>query len=171
MRRIIKAWKNEKGLTLVELLAVVVILGIISAIAVPSIGGIIENSKRDAHLANAQQMISSAKLVAVSELTTREGSTSAPANYYVTLDYLIDQGYLDQVEDPFSGNLYASIIATESNTIFTNPPTGDSGNSYVLITKTGNEFTYSVTLDSSDDEYDISDKFENQLTREIAFRP
>ncbi len=34
-----KRLKNEKGLTLVELLAVIVILGIIAAIAVPSIGG------------------------------------------------------------------------------------------------------------------------------------
>ena len=37
--------KNQKGLTLVELLAVIVILGVIAAIAVPSIGGIIANSK------------------------------------------------------------------------------------------------------------------------------
>ena len=41
MKRKMKALlKNEKGLTLIELLAVIVILGIIAAIAVPSIGGI-----------------------------------------------------------------------------------------------------------------------------------
>ena len=40
-----KRLKNEKGLTLVELLAVIVILGVIAAIAVPSIGNIIENSR------------------------------------------------------------------------------------------------------------------------------
>ncbi len=39
MRKKIQALlKNQKGLTLVELLAVIVILGIIAAIAVPSIG-------------------------------------------------------------------------------------------------------------------------------------
>ena len=48
-----KRLKNEKGLTLVELLAVVVILGIIAAIAVPSIGNIIENSKYNAVKADA----------------------------------------------------------------------------------------------------------------------
>lgn len=37
--------KNQKGLTLVELLAVIVILGVIAAIAVPAIGGIISSSK------------------------------------------------------------------------------------------------------------------------------
>ena len=36
---------NQKGLTLIELLAVIVILGIIAAIAIPSIGNIIQNSK------------------------------------------------------------------------------------------------------------------------------
>jgi len=43
-----RIFKNEKGLTLIELLAVIVLLGIIAAIAVPSIGGVIENSKKNA---------------------------------------------------------------------------------------------------------------------------
>lgn len=60
--RIKHSIKNEKGLTLVELLAVVVILGIISAIAVPSVGKLIENTQRDAAVANAIQVINSAKL-------------------------------------------------------------------------------------------------------------
>lgn len=38
MEKIKKLLKNQKGFTLVELLAVIVILGIIAAIAIPSIG-------------------------------------------------------------------------------------------------------------------------------------
>ncbi|MDF2606480.1 MAG: prepilin-type cleavage/methylation protein [Bacillales bacterium] len=57
-----KRLKNQRGLTLVELLAVVVILGIISAIAVPSIGKIIEETRVKAVKADAIQIINAAKL-------------------------------------------------------------------------------------------------------------
>lgn len=62
MRRFLKDLRNEKGLTLVELLAVIVILAIVGAIAFVAIGNVIENSKKDAHVANALQVISAAKL-------------------------------------------------------------------------------------------------------------
>lgn len=57
-----KRLNNQRGLTLVELLAVIVILGIISAIAVPSIGNIIEKSKDNAAVSDALQIINAAKL-------------------------------------------------------------------------------------------------------------
>ncbi|MEK4910498.1 prepilin-type N-terminal cleavage/methylation domain-containing protein [Niallia sp. FSL M8-0099] len=62
MRQLIKQRiKNEKGLTLIELLAVIVILGIIAAIAIPSISGIIQNSKEDAVRADAITILNAAK--------------------------------------------------------------------------------------------------------------
>ena len=57
-----KKIKNEKGLTLVELLAVIVILGIIAAIAVPSIGNIIQNTREKAVLADATNAMEAANL-------------------------------------------------------------------------------------------------------------
>lgn len=62
-----KHLKNEKGLTLVELLAVIVILGIIGAIAVPSIGGIIQKANEDGVKAEAIQVINAAKLYVAAE--------------------------------------------------------------------------------------------------------
>lgn len=57
-----KRIKNEKGLSLVELLAVIVILAIVAAIAIPAIGNIIEKQRDKAVLADAQTIISGAKL-------------------------------------------------------------------------------------------------------------
>lgn len=62
MRKHLKYLRQQKGLTLVELLAVLVILGIVAAIAVPMIGNIISDSKDKAILADAQQILSGAKL-------------------------------------------------------------------------------------------------------------
>ncbi|MEH7389995.1 prepilin-type N-terminal cleavage/methylation domain-containing protein [Bacillus sp. JJ1503] len=66
LKRIGKRLKDQRGLTLVELLAVVVILGIIAAIAVPSIGNVIAKSKYDAAKADAIQLISAGKLYVAS---------------------------------------------------------------------------------------------------------
>ncbi|MCG7311701.1 prepilin-type N-terminal cleavage/methylation domain-containing protein [Priestia flexa] len=71
-----KFLKNEKGLTLIELLAVIVILGIIAAIAIPSIGGIIQKSREDAVKADALQAINSAKVYMSSNTTSTGGSTT-----------------------------------------------------------------------------------------------
>lgn len=57
-----KLVKNQKGLTLIELLAVIVILAIVAAIAIPAIGNIIENSRVKAAKSDAANIMSAAAI-------------------------------------------------------------------------------------------------------------
>lgn len=57
-----KRIKNEKGLSLVELLAVIVILAIVAAIAIPSIGNIINNQRDKAILSDISGLVAAAKI-------------------------------------------------------------------------------------------------------------
>ncbi|KOR94705.1 prepilin-type N-terminal cleavage/methylation domain-containing protein [Geobacillus stearothermophilus] len=87
--------KNERGLTLIELLAVIVILGIIAAIAIPSIGGIINKSKNDAKIAEGIQIINAAKMYMTANSFTPDSANSS----IQTLDQTDLNDYLDSVDD------------------------------------------------------------------------
>jgi type IV pilus assembly protein PilA len=65
LKAIKQKMKDQRGLTLVELLAVIVILGIIAAIAVPSIGNVVQKSKEDAIKAEALQILNAARLYSI----------------------------------------------------------------------------------------------------------
>lgn len=144
-----KILKNEKGLTLIELLAVVVILGIIAAIAVPSIGGIIDNTKKDAHVANAQQMISATKIY----LTAHPEKTPVNATDSTEITYanLVDGGYVqDKLSDPDAskGTEY-SVAKVE-----------------VKKAASGQQMVYTVTLTGS--KRQIAGKTESELNRDAV---
>lgn len=80
MQKRIKLLKNQKGMTLVELLAVLVILGIIAAIAIPMIGNVIENSRNKADINEALSIISAAKMAYANGEYGKDSSGAAITN-------------------------------------------------------------------------------------------
>ena len=100
MRKKIEELRNrEEGFTLVELLAVIVILGIIVAIAIPAIGNVIQKAQSDSDAAEEQLIIDAARLYQTSEATDEDVHT----------DTLIAEGYLAERND---GGIPSGLVKT-----------------------------------------------------------
>ena len=92
--------KEQKGLTLIELLAVIVILAIIAAIAIPAIGGIIENSRVGAMKSDNLNAISAAELYLIDNPTATEVTLSQLTNK----TYTLTSGVITAETDTAGGN-------------------------------------------------------------------
>lgn len=95
MRQHLKQMKNEKGMTLVEVLAVLVILALIAAIAIPMIGNMISDSQKKSELNDALNIIAAAKLA------DANGDAAGSDNKY-TKKELVNGGYLDDSATKFT---------------------------------------------------------------------
>jgi len=109
MNKRLKLFKNQKGLTLIELLAVIVVLGIIAAIAVPSVSSIIRQSKLNADLSSYRVIKDAGLRYAMVKGTTGD----------VALNQLQSDGYLNDLPKVQSDRLkeFTKVnITLESNT-------------------------------------------------------
>lgn len=85
-----KLMKDETGLSLVELLAVVVIIAIIAGIGVIAIGNIIQNAREDAAISDVQTAYSAAVLYQSTEVTPNSGSATGSNPNEFTLGDVIN---------------------------------------------------------------------------------
>lgn len=123
---------NNKGFTLVEVLAVLVILVVIMSIAVPNISSSLERSKAKQDDARKEVLKSYAELYIVDYKNSI--TTSEPC--YITLNELVNGGYAseDEIKDS-DGNVFTEVI------IFTR-----STNSYEFGTMTGEQCLTGINL-------------------------
>ena len=115
--------KNKKGFTLVELLAAIVILGLLITFAFPTITRMIFKSREKIYIADAQ------KLVAQAEYKLRANNT--------------------EIEKPDPGNCIVISLLYLDNQDFENSPYEGAyqrEKSFVVVKNTGSELQYSVML-------------------------
>ncbi|MDE8562816.1 prepilin-type N-terminal cleavage/methylation domain-containing protein [Anoxybacillus rupiensis] len=114
----LKRWlKNERGLTLIELLAVIVILGIIAAIAIPSIGGIINKSRDDAKVAEGIQIVNAAKLYMTANTPASFPTDLTNSELDSYLDNLKDKDYKVTVDKATDGKYTYTLKNHDANTV------------------------------------------------------
>ena len=104
-----KKLNNEKGMTLIELLAVIVIIAIIAAIAIPAISNIIENSRVGAVKSDALNVISAANLY----YSDNPNETADVTIVTLTNGYLDDAASFEDDADAFVTN--AGLISGDGN--------------------------------------------------------
>ena len=106
---------NKKGFTLIELLAVIVILGVLLLVAVPAIGNVIENSRKNSYISSGKMYISTVQNY-VAESTT-DGEKC----------YTID----NQDKSPFNGQNITGVVTVDASGNYT-AYLSDGDNNYVV---------------------------------------
>jgi type IV pilus assembly protein PilA len=108
--------KNQKGLTLIELLAVVVILGVIAAIAVPAIGSTVTNSKTKAD-AQTELLIKAAAERYANDNNPLGDTAGTPASGAAVTLTTLAAGYLQSKPTSSTTNkAYKDVVVTYSST-------------------------------------------------------
>lgn len=121
--------KNNKGLTLVELLAVIVIIGILSSLAVTAISKLLDRSTENYYKDQEDNIALAAQSYTNDNRNLLPFKTTAPDNTTIIgLRKLITNGYIKTVKDKSGDDC-------------------DITNSYVTITKNSTEdYTYKTHL-------------------------
>ena len=161
-----KNLKNKKGFTLVELLAVIVVLAIVMGLAVVAITGVLDNARKATFAADAKSFIEGAHaLVRSDEVNSLMGETAdyAPActgavgttnSVYIPVGIIkLDQG---GVKSPY-GNNYLKGGSEPGNAA-----PKDSSNvtqSFILVQSTvgENDCTYTYSIYLTDGVYAVRD--------------
>ena len=122
---------NKKGITLVELLSVLVLISIIAVIAIPLVTGLLKDSKSDADKINKANIKEAAELYIADNVGSTIDFDINPTTT-VTLRQLLDGGYISgDLKDQISGSNYNLDTST------------------VTISKENNSYNYTLNLNTN----------------------
>ena len=130
--------KNNRAFTLVELLAMLVVLGIIMGVTIPNITGILGTNRLNVIKTDALEMVDKAKIkVARGDITQRPEKNHC---IVFTLDYLNDNG---DIKTGPNGGIY------------------DQYESFVIYKRENNRYKYFVRLIEDTDDARVGFNFED----------
>ena len=97
---------NNKGFSLVEIIAVIIIIGVIATIAAPSVSKYIGGSQLTTFVAYENSMEDAAKNAVLDCVGNNSSKCELPvkgATNIIKLSYLIEEGFIDKITTPKGG--------------------------------------------------------------------
>ena len=108
---------NKKGTSLVELIAVIIIMGIIAGIAVPTTIAVINRQRKNAAKSSAEATFTAAKDVLMEAVGASDASIVS-GRIHVTGDNPVDGFYITVADLVSKGELEKNPITSENKTTF-----------------------------------------------------
>ena len=97
---------NKKGFTLIELMAVIILLGVVLLIAVPAVSSYIEGSKEGSYVDIARSLANGAKNLATS---IRYSMNDSDTTYYIDVNCINTE---NEIESPYGDFSSAYVVVT-----------------------------------------------------------
>ena len=108
--------KNKKGFTLVEIIAVIAILGFISTIVIPNAGKILKNNNLKIYKIKEQELVRAASDYALYDKNFIPPTTGYEK--YVTMEQLVLGNYMNKVLDNSTGIECNAFVKITLNDIY-----------------------------------------------------